>query len=160
MRGKAARLKFIDIDFSGSNLITLVSKKVPAFIEPEAIVIVDGDVRKEANKMKAISKANNILVLPTNMSPEQLTATYLHSLSDTDDLWGNIGEGYSWQVCSKDYTLDEIMKDRVKAKAWFRRELVSWGRNAAKVLTPLFKKYENERNEFISDFEKLMKIFI
>lgn len=159
LRGKTSQLKFIDIDFSGANLILLVSKKVPAFIEPEAIVIVDGDVRKEINKMKSIAKANNILVLPTDMSPEQLTATFLHSLSDTDELWKNIGEGYSWQVCSRDYTLDEIMKDRIKAKAWFRRELPSWGRTASKILTPLFKKYMDERNEFVSDFKEMMKLY-
>lgn len=159
LRGKTSLLNFIDIDFSGANLISLVSKKVPAFIEPEAIVIVDGDVRKETNKMKSISKANNILVLPTDMSPEQLTATYLHDLSDTDDLWSKIGEGYSWQVCSKDFTFDEIMQDRVKAKTWFRRELPSWGTNASKVLTPLFKKYQDGRNEFISEFEEMMKLY-
>lgn len=159
LRGKMVQLKFIDIDFSGANLISLVSKKVPAFIEPEAIVIVDGDVRKENNKMKSITKANNILVLPTAMSPEQLTATFLHGLSDADELWNKIGEGYSWQVCSRDYTLDEIMKDRVKAKAWFRRELPSWGTNASKVLTPLFKKYKDECNEFVSDFEDVLKLY-
>lgn len=76
LRGKTTQLNFIDIDFSGANLISLVSKKVPAFIEPTAIVIVDGDVRKEINKMKSIVKANNILILPSNMSPEQLAATF------------------------------------------------------------------------------------
>lgn len=159
LRGKTSLLNFIDIDFSGACLISLVSKKVPAFIEPEAIVIVDGDVRKEINKMKSIAKANNILVLPTNMSPEQLTATYLHGLSDTDKLWQKIGDGYSRQVCFRDYILDEIMKDRVKAKAWFRREQKSWGPNASKVLTPLFKKYKNERNKFILEFEEMMKLY-
>lgn len=159
LRGKTTRLKFIDVDFSGANLIMLVSKKVPAFIEPEAIVIVDGDVRRETNKMKSISKANNILVLSTDMSPEQLTATFLHGLSDTDELWGKVGKGYSKQVCFRDYTLAEIMKERVKAKEWFRRELPFWGLNASKVLTPLFKKYKDERNEFISDFLEMMKLY-
>ena len=98
LRGKTSQLNFIDIDFSGANLISLVSKKVPAFVEPEAIVIVDGDVRKEINKMKSIVKANNILILPSNMSPEQLAATFLHDLSDADKLWENIAEGYSKQV--------------------------------------------------------------
>lgn len=159
LRGKTSVLKFIDIDFSGANLISLVSKKVPAFVEPEAIVIVDGDVRKEISKMKSIDKANNILVLPTNMSPEQLTATFLHDLSDADELWENIGEGYSKQVCFRDYILAEIMEDRVKAKAWFRRELLSWGRTASKVLTPLFKQYKDARNEFILEFEEMMKLY-
>ena len=137
----------------------MVSKKVPAFIEPEAIVIVDGDVRKEISKMKSITKAKNILVLPTNMSPEQLTASFLHGLSDTDRLWDNIGEGYSKQVCFRDYILVEIMKDRVKAKTWFRRELPSWGINASKVLTPLFNEYKEERSEFITEFEEMMKLY-
>lgn len=159
LRGKTSLLNFIDIDFSGANLIKLVSKKVPAFIAPEAIVIVDGDVRKEINKMKSISKARNILVLPTSMSPEQLVASFLHDLSDTDDLWESIGEGYSKQVCFRDYFLSEIMADRVKAKSWFRRELPSWGVAAAKVLTPLFRKYDDERKTFIADFMEVLKLF-
>lgn len=159
LRGKTSLLKFIDIDFSGACLISLVSKKVPAFIEPEAIVIVDGDVRKEINKMKSIAKANNILVLPTNMSPEQLTATFLHDLSDSDGLWENIAEGYCKQVCFRDYFLTVILHDRTKAKEWFRRELPSWGRNASKVLTPLFNEYKEDRNEFVSEFEEMMKLY-
>lgn len=159
LRGKTSLLKFIDIDFSGACLISLVSKKVPAFIEPEAIVIVDGDVRKEINKMKSIAKANNILVLPTNMSPEQLTATFLHDLSDSDGLWENIAEGYCKQVCFRDYFLTDILHDRTKAKEWFRRELPSWGRNASKVLTPLFNEYKEDRNEFVSEFEEMMKLY-
>lgn len=159
LRGKTTQLNFIDIDFSGANLISLVSKKVPAFIEPTAIVIVDGDVRKEINKMKSIVKANNILILPSNMSPEQLAATFLHDLSDADKLWENIAEGYSKQVCFRDITYDEILHDRIKAKTWFRSQLPSWGRTASKVLTPLFKKYKDERNEFISDFEEMMKLY-
>ena len=147
LRGKTSKLNFIDIDFSGANLISLVSKKVPAFIEPAAIVIVDGDV------------ANNMLVLPTNMSPEQLTSTFLHDLSEADELWENIAEGYSKQVCFRDITYDEILHDRVKAKTWFRSQLPSWGRTASKVLTPLFKKYKDERNEFISDFEEMLKFY-
>ena len=109
--------------------------------------------------MKSIDKANNILVLPTNMSPEQLTSTFLHDLSEADELWENIAEGYSKQVCFRDITYDEILHDRIKAKAWFRSQLPSWGRTASKVLTPLFKKYKDERNEFISDFEEMMKLY-
>lgn len=159
LRGKTTLLNFIDIDFSCANLINLVSKKVPAFIAPEAIVIVDGDVRKEIKKMKSIAKAHNILVLPTNMSPEQLVASFLHGLSDANELWESIGEGYTKQVCFRDYILSEIMTDRVKAKSWFRRELPNWGVVASKVLTPLFKKYDDERKRFISDFNNMLKLF-
>jgi predicted ATPase len=157
--GKASVLQFIDVDFSGANLISLVTKKVPSFNAPEAIVIVDGDVRKEKKKMKSISKTNNILILPTNMSPEQLTATFLHRLSDGDGLWESIGDGYSKQVCFKDYLYDDIMKDREKAKAWFRQEKPMWGRNAAKVLTPLFNKYDEDHKKFIGEFEEILKLY-
>ena len=122
-------------------------------------MIVDGDVHKEPNKMKSIAKANNILVLPSNLSPEQLTATFLHGLSDADELWESIADGYSKQVCFRDITYDEILHDRIKAKAWFRSQLLSWGRAASKVLTPLFKKYKDERNEFISEFEEMIKLY-
>ena len=93
------------------------------------------------------------------MSPEQLTATFLHGLSDADELWENIAEGYNKQVCFRDITYDEILHDRIKAKTWFRSQLPSWGRTASKVLTPLFKKYKDGRNEFISDFEEMMKLY-
>ena len=160
LRGRTSQLNFIDIDFSGANLLTLVSKKVPAFIAPNAIVIVDGDVRKNKQLMKVISKTHNVVVLPTDMSPEQLTATYLHKLSDKDKLWSTITEGYSKQVCFRDYLFEEILKDREKSKSWFRRELPSWGRSATKVLTPLFRRYKDERKQFLSEFEKVIKLFV
>lgn len=85
--------------------------------------------------------------------------TFLHDLSEADELWENITEGYSKQVCFRDITYDEILHDRIKAKTWFRSQLPSWGRTASKVLTPLFKKYKDERNEFISDFEEMIKLY-
>ena len=71
-----------------------------------------------------------------------ITQTFLHDLSEADELWENIAEGYSKQVCFRDITYDEILHDRIKAKTWFRSQLPSWGRTASKVLTPLFKKYK------------------
>lgn len=159
LRGKTSPLQFVDVDFSCANLIHLVSKKVPAFMAPEAMVILDGDVRRESGKMKQIAKASNILVLPTNMSPEQMVATYLHDLSDWDGLWESVGEGYSKQVCFRDYVIDDIMTNRDKAKSWFRRERPSWGNGAAKVLGPLFRNNEKERRNFVSDFEHIIRLF-
>ena len=88
-----------------------------------------------------------------------ITQTFLHDLSEADELWENITEGYSKQVCFRDITYDEILHDRIKAKTWFRSQLPSWCRTASKVLTPLFKKYKDERNEFISDFEEMIKLY-
>ena len=68
---------------------------------------------------------------------------------------------YVWYRYSAivNYILAEIMEDRVKAKAWFRRELPSWGIIASKVLTPLFNEYKEDRIEFISEFEKMIKLY-
>ena len=48
-----------------------------------------------------------------------ITQTFLHDLSEADELWENITEGYSKQVCFRDITYDEILHDRIKAKTWF-----------------------------------------
>lgn len=157
LRGKTSMLNFVDINIPCTILTQLSAKKIPAFNAPESIVIVDGDVRNENAQMKEVSASDNILILPSNMSPERFTATYLHDLSEADPLWETIGEGYTKQVCFKDYPYDEIMEDRIKAKEWFRRETASWGRNASRVLTPLFKKHKAEREEFVSDFMEMIK---
>lgn len=142
---------------NGTQKSTLLGMITQTFNAPESIVIVDGDVRNEKTQMKEVSASDNILILPSKMSPERFTATYLHDLSEADSLWETIGEGYTKQVCFKDYPYEEIMEDRIKAKEWFRRESASWGRNASKVLTPLFKKYNTEREEFVSDFMEMIK---
>ena len=157
LKGNTSMLNFVDISIPCTILTQLSAKKIPAFNAPESIVIVDGDVRNEKTQMKEVSASDNILILPSKMSPERFTATFLHDLSDTESLWETIGEGYSKQVCFKDYPYKEIMDDRIKAKEWFRRESVKWGRNASGVLTPLFKKYKAEREEFVSSFMEMIK---
>ena len=149
----------MDVNLSSAHLVGLVKRKIPAFSAPESIIILDGDVRKDKEEIKIIAKSHNVLVLPSDKSPEQLVSLYLHELSDSDIVWESIGEGYSKQVCFRNYILSDILTDRVKAKAWFRRELPNWGINASKVLSPLFKKYEDNRKDFISDFEEMQKYF-
>ena len=159
LKKKTSDLDFIDVDFSCNNLLLLVEKKVPAFTAPQSLVILDGDVRKDKKKMKIIAKSNNVLVLPTDKSPEQLTASFLNNLSDTDGLWTSICEGYIKQVCFRSYLVEDILSDRVKAKAWFRREKENWGYSACKVLNPLFSQYSDERDAFLQEFDKIMKLF-
>ena len=159
LKSRTSDLDFVDVDFSCNNLLLLVNKKVPAFIAPQSIVILDGDVRKEKDKMRIIAKANNVLVLPSDKSPEQLIASYLNGLLDDDDLWNTIGEGYNKQVCFRGFLVDEIMRDRVKAKSWFRREQTNWGVLANKVLNPLFHKYKEDRDIFLAEFDAMIKLF-
>ena len=159
LKTRTSDLDFVDVDFSCNNLLLLVNKKVPAFIAPQSIVILDGDVRKEKDKMRIIAKANNVLILPSDKSPEQLIASYLNSLLDDDDLWNTIGEGYNKQVCFRGFLVDEIMRDRVKAKSWFRREQTNWGVLANKVLNPLFHKYKEDRDIFLAEFDAMIKLF-
>lgn len=155
-----SELNFINVDFSCSHLIGFVQKKVPAFIEPQAIVILDGDVRKNHENMNKISNAKNVLILPTNMSPEQLVASYLNGLSEADELWESINSGYSKQVCFRNYIFAEIMTDRAKAKQWFNRELKSWGTTGGKVLRSLFECYNKEKDEFLEKYRDVKKHFI
>lgn len=46
--------------------------------------------------------------MPGNNSPERLLASYLYNLSDADPLWGNIANGYTKQLCFRDYTMEQI----------------------------------------------------
>ena len=49
LKSKAFVLDFVDVTLPCSTLMELVTKRVPAFIYPYSIVILDGDVRM--NKM-------------------------------------------------------------------------------------------------------------
>lgn len=159
LKGQLSRLNFIDISFSCSILIQLAAKKIPAFIAPESIIIVDGDVRRNKKQMKDVLKSNNVLILPTEKSPEQMTAEFLHDLSDTDSLWECVSVGYNKQVCFRDFLLDEIMNDRTRAKEWFRRELLKWNKTTSKILAAMFQKYPDERLRFIEEYKALMELY-
>lgn len=156
---RTSLLQFIDVTFSCGELTELVSKEVPAFMAPDAIIVLDGDVRTSKSKMKKLSKANNVLILPSEQSPERLLASFLHDLSDMSDIWANVGEGFTKQFCFNDITFEDVQNDRVKAKVWFNNHLPCWGRLANKVLTPLFKEHKEECDKFIAAFDEMIKKF-
>ena len=64
---------------------------------PESLIVLDGDVKTEASKMRKINQNNNFLVLPGNKSPERLIAEFLYNLLDESEHWDNIYDGYSKQ---------------------------------------------------------------
>jgi hypothetical protein len=78
----------------------------------------------------------------------------LNGLPDVNSIWANIGRNYNKQVCFRDYTFNEILGDRDKAKRWFNNQKDNyWGRNAHKVINPWIKNNENLVREFIQKFK-------
>lgn len=153
LKGRMRVLKPINCTFGGSNLVELVSKKVPGFSLGESLVVLDGDVRKESSKLKKIQKHKNILILPGNLSPERLIASFLHALMDDSKIWDDIHKDYNKQFAFRDYTFQDIMSCRVKAKKWFNSQERYWGRSCARVISPWLQANKEIYEQFISEFE-------
>ena len=153
-------LNFINISLGCGNLIQLASSKVPSFHFPNSVIILDGDVKTEKKQYNKVVRLKNILLLPTEKSPEQIISSYLNSLKDDHLLWESVDETFDHQYCFKDYSDEEIQNDRVIAKKWFNIHLELWGRNASKVLN--YWKNDNKElvDKFIESFEALHKNFI
>lgn len=160
LKTKSTVLNFVDIPMPCSFLIELVKKKVPAFSRPYSIVILDGDIRGDRSQYKKIQGADNVLLLPGTESPERMIANYLNGLSDEDNLWPTVANGYTKQVCFKDISLEEIRSDREKAKKWLNSQLPLWGRNGFKVLNPFFASIQQDVDSFKTKFENMFKKFI
>lgn len=145
---RTKHLNFIDVSLGCGNLIDLASRKIPTFIFPNSIIVLDGDVKNEKKQNNRVKRIKNILLLPTNKSPEQIVSQFLNDLSDTHSLWKNIDANYSKQYCFQYFVNDEIQNKRSIAKEWFNSQLRLWGRNATKVLT----HWKNENNELVNEF--------
>ena len=116
-------LNFVGATLPCSILIELANKKIPAFSHPYSIIFLDGDVRKDKKNEKKLIDVRNVLLLPGNESPERLIANYLYNLSDEDQLWRNLPNGYTKQVCFRTVSYNQVMEDRQKAKDWFNSQL-------------------------------------
>ncbi len=164
LKTKASVLNFVDVTLPCSTLTELVNKNIPAFKHPYSIIILDGDVRMNKAYLRKIKNADNILILPGNNSPERLLTSYLYSLSDADPLWGNIANGYTKQLCFRDYTMEQINAagelGRQDAKKWFNSQLQYWGRNGNKVFNPFISSIPIEVQEFKANFDKMIKRYI
>lgn len=143
-------LKFSDIPLGCGNLIQLGEMKVPGFCASESIVVLDGDARKN----RKLTKLTNYVCLPGDINPEGMIATYLNSLSDRDKFWKERDQDYTKQVCFSTYKYNEILKDRIKAKAWYREQVAAgyWGRQGSLVFKCLLNNLEIEKQEFIEQF--------
>lgn len=155
-RNRTQHLHFHDkIALGCGNLIQLALFKVPSFVFPNSIIILDGDV-EQLSKAKRIK---NILLLPTNKSPEQIIADFLNLLPEGDSIWSSIDQTFEHENCFMNFSNEEIQEDRIKAKNWFNEHLKIWGANAYKVLNPWKKMNKALVDEFCTNFDSLYNKF-
>ncbi|HJV19593.1 MAG TPA: AAA family ATPase [Sediminibacterium sp.] len=157
IKRQASNFEFLDCTLGSDNLIELVRKKIPGFKFPVSLIILDGDIRNEASKMRRIKSEKNILPLPGNLSPERLLATFLNSLSDASPIWDTISHDYTKQFAFCNYSLIEILDNREKAKAWFNEQKEHWGKLCTKVINPWIKENQAEVDSFLKEFDAVLK---
>jgi len=145
---KTKFVNFVDVSLGCGNIIQLASVKVPSFIYPNSIIILDGDVRKDKKQFNRVRRLKNVLLLPGDKSPEQLLSEFLNDLDDEHYLWSEIDETFDHQYCFQSFSNEEIQKDREIAKKWFNKHLPIWGRNASKV----FNVWKKENKEVVLEF--------
>ncbi|OHU91847.1 MULTISPECIES: AAA family ATPase [Pseudoalteromonas] len=151
-------LVFPDLKLGCNNYIQLGKVKVDSFSFPNSIVVLDGDACVNVQK----ARLRNYICLPGDLNPEGMLATFLSDLSDKSPFWEEKVDGYSKQVCFKDYKLKEILGDRVKAKCWYNQQLDSgaWGRQARNAYKYLIASIPTEKQHFIDDFENVYELTI
>lgn len=145
---KTKHLNFVNVSLGCGNLIQLASVKIPEFTFPKSLIMLDGDVKTERKNFNRTKKLKNVLILPTERSPEQVLAQFLNDLSDGNSLWTQIDSTFDHGYCFQNYPNEDIQNDRVSAKKWFNEHIKLWGRNASKVMTP----WKNENKEIVKDF--------
>lgn len=151
------KLKIIDCTIGCKALMDFTRMKIPPFVFPNSIIVLDGDAQGDVQKQAKTLK--NYLLLPGTISPERLLAQYLNGLDDKDPLWKSCGKTYSKQFSFKEFSLDEINKDREKAKKWFKSQLPYWGRNGAKAINAWCNANPGAKPKFISRFDEMVKKF-
>lgn len=152
-------MKHVNVNISCTVLIDMIYRKVPSFLSPNAIVLLDGDIKSEkANKAK-LKGATNVVTLPGMSSPERMMARYLNELSDNDTLWFDIAADYDRSVCFRDVNFDQIMKERTEAKNWFRsQEELTNNRWCRIVLKHWKKSHKKELNDFLNRYAKAYNV--
>ncbi|MBA6337931.1 ATP-binding protein [Colwellia sp. BRX8-7] len=136
--------------FSCDLLIELNRTNVPGFVFPTSIVILDGDVKRK--KLK-----ENFVLLPGTNSPERELAQFLYDLSDMDPFWTSKNQHYDKDCCFLDFSLDEILGDRNKAKLWYnsQKEMKVWGNEARALYNRWMKDNKEVVVKFLDDFEAI-----
>jgi hypothetical protein len=152
LKSKASKLNFIDCTLSCSSLIDLASRKIPSFIFPSSMIILDGDVKNVPKELSKIKKLQNVITLPKTLSPERLLAAFLWNLDDNSPVWASIDPNFNKDYCFRDIKLTEIESNREKAKLWFSSHIKLWGYNATKVINPWAAVHQSDVDTFILEF--------
>ncbi len=149
---KYVNLKYVDCTLGCENLLQLAKQKIPAFLHPNSIVVLDGDVSPQK-----IKNFKNFIMLPGGDSPEKVLANFLWDLSDGDSFWGEKNPNYNKQICFSDSTLQDIEGCRVKAKAWYRKQKKDgvWGTGASTLFKRYFKDFPSAKQNYIDAFGKI-----
>jgi AAA15 family ATPase/GTPase len=153
---RTKHLNFVKVNLGCGNLIQLATVKIPEFTFPNSMIILDGDVKSENKNYKKCKKLKNVVILPTDKSPEQIISQFLYDLSDSDPLWSKIDVTFDHQFCFENYSNQQIQNDRNKAKKWFNDHIKLWGRNASKVMNEWKAKNKDQVQEFNDNFDKML----
>lgn len=156
---RTPKLRLIRSSLSCNNYISLNSQKVPAFMFPQSLIILDGDVKHDKAQYNKLLKTKHFLILPGDKSPERLLAEFLMSLSDASPVWNKLSNGYSKQKVFQKIMFNDIMDDREKAKKWFNEQKQYWGRNCSKIINYWIRQNQQIVEEFIEQFDKKLEQF-
>lgn len=155
LKRRSTDLEFLDCTLGCDNLIELVRKKIPGFRFPESLILLDGDVKVDSSKMRRISgMKKSILILPGSISPERLIAEFLFNLSEASPIWDKIHVGYTKQYAFKDFSFNEILNNREKAKEWFNQQKTYWGKVCVNVINQWIAQNQIEVNTFLEEYDK------
>jgi len=160
VKRRASNLNFVDCTLGCDNLIELARKKIVGFRFPESLIILDGDIKLNAAKVRRVKQLTNILPLPGDKSPERLIAELLHGLLDESPLWNKIFPDYTKQVAFRDYSYREVQANRDKAKDWFISQKQYWGRNCANVINIWTDENKEELQTFNKTYDALIDRYI
>ncbi|ELB1513229.1 AAA family ATPase [Vibrio sp. Vb2354] len=152
--GRSIRdITYSDLSLGCGNYIQLATRKVPTFMYPNSIVVLDGD----AAPMLKNKRLKNFICLPGELNPEGALATFLHDLPDLDPFWTSKNPDYSKQHCFLDFTLTDILSNRKMAKAWYNRQLGTnnWGRHASHLYKRYLEEYPEIKEDFLIKFKKI-----
>lgn len=142
-RAITKNLNFVQVSMGCESYLNLITHKIPAFLYPNSIIILDGDVRQKIER-KNEKNRKNIVCLPWYKSPEKILAEFLNNLKDSDPLWVN---GFTHQLCFRDYSFDDINK-RDKAKKRFNSDSIK------KFHSQILKYWKKEHKDQLEEFKK------
>lgn len=148
-RNITRNLNFISVNLGCTNYLHLITHKVPNFLYPNSIIILDWDAEQKIIR-KSKKNRRNIICLPWNQSPEYVLAEFLYNLQDNDPLWT---DGLTSQLCFSEYLFEEIRDNRVDAKNRFRSDIIS--RYSSQILKRWKENNQGQVEQFKLDFQKI-----